>query len=129
MKFNSKKALILVLPILCTACITTSQNKLNQTLQQYVGQSAELVQQQLNLNEFGYTVLSAPVQTQEKLSYTIIRKMPIPIGTPNLATSIAMGAPNPMQSKGSLNIDMQCQINFILRDNQVESIKYQGRAC
>ncbi|MGE8541017.1 MAG: hypothetical protein ACN6NX_06930 [Acinetobacter sp.] len=129
MKINTIKAMILVIPILSIACATTSQNKLNQSLQHYIGQSADQVQQQLNLNQFGFKISAAPIQTQEKLSYTIIRNMPIPMGTPNLGTSIAMGAPNPMQSKGNLNIEMKCQINFMLRDNQVESIEYAGKAC
>ncbi|OTG90069.1 hypothetical protein [Acinetobacter sp. ANC 3813] len=129
MKINTIKAMILVIPILSIACATTSQNKLNQSLQHYIGQSADQVQQQLNLNQFGFKISAAPIQTQEKLSHTIIRHMPIPMGTPNLGTSIAMGTTNPMQSKGNLNIEMKCQINFMLRDNQVESIEYVGKAC
>lgn len=129
MKFNSIKALILAVPMLCLACAATSQNKLNQSLQHYVGQSADHVRQQINLDQFGYKVSGIPVETQGKLSYTILRNMPIPMGTPNLGTSIAMGAPNSMQSKGNLNIQMKCQIDFILRDDQVESIEYAGKAC
>src|SRR6218665_2992442 len=102
MKFNSIKALILVVPMLCLACAATSQNKLNQSLQHYVGQSADHVRQQLNLDQFSYKVSGIPAETQGKLSYTILRNMPIPIGTPNLGASIAMGAPNSMQSKGNL---------------------------
>ncbi len=128
MKFNSK-ILILIAPILCAACATTSQNKINQSLQHYVGQSPDQVRQQLNLTQFGYKVSEAPIQTPDKLSYTILRKMPIPMGTPNLGTSITMGAPIPTPSNGSLNIDMKCQIDFILRDNRVESIQYIGKAC
>lgn len=80
MKINTIKAMILVIPILSIACATTSQNKLNQSLQHYIGQSADQVQQQLNLNQFGFKISAAPIQTQEKLSYTIIRNMPIPMG-------------------------------------------------
>ena len=55
--------------------------------------------------------------------------MPIPIGTPNIGTSIAMGAPIPTPSKGGVTVDMECKIEFKLRNQIVESIDYVGRAC
>ena len=60
----------------------------------------------------GYKVLGAPVHTPEKLTYTLLRNMPIP--TP---------------SSGSLNIEMKCKIEFRLHDGLVESIHYIGKAC
>ncbi|WP_374665447.1 hypothetical protein [Acinetobacter sp.] len=55
--------------------------------------------------------------------------MPLPIGTPNLGTSTAMGAPLPTLSHGHLIIDLKYQIDFMLRDNRVESIHFAGKAC
>ena len=63
----------------------------------------------------GYKVLGAPVHTPEKLTYTLLRNMPIPMGTPNLGTSVTMGAPIPTPSIGSLNIEMKCKIELCTR--------------
>lgn len=40
--------------------------------------------------------------------------MPIPMVTPNIGTSVNMGAPIPTPSSGSLNIEMKCNIEFRL---------------
>jgi hypothetical protein len=48
--------------------------------------------------------------------------MPIPMVTPNIGTSVNMGAPIPTPSSGSLNIEMKCNIEFRLHDDLVESI-------
>ncbi|WP_257233388.1 hypothetical protein [Acinetobacter sp. YH01005] len=74
-------------------------------------------------------MMGALVQSNEKLSYTIVRSMPIPIGTPNIGTSIAMGAPIPTPSKGGITVDMECKIEFKLRNQIVESIDYVSKAC
>ena len=79
MKTTSTKLAILLFPMLCVACATTSQTQLKQTLQHYIGQSSDQVQNQLNLNSMGYKVLGAPVHTPEKLTYTLLRNMPIPM--------------------------------------------------
>ena len=68
MKMTSMKRAILLFPILCVAYATTSQTQLNPTLQHYIGQSSDQVQNQLNLNSMGYKVLGAPVYTPEKLT-------------------------------------------------------------
>ncbi|MDH1704771.1 hypothetical protein [Acinetobacter johnsonii] len=73
-------------------------------------------------------MLDAPVHTPEKLTYTLLRNMPIPMGTPNLGTNVSMGAPIPTPSSGSLNIEMKCKIKFRLHDDLVESIHYIGKA-
>jgi len=44
MKTASTKLAILLFPILCVACATTSQTQLKQTLQHYIGQSSNQVQ-------------------------------------------------------------------------------------
>ena len=91
MKMTAMKREVLLFPMLCVSCATTSQTQLKQTLQHYIGQSSNQVQNQLNLNSMGYKVLGAPVHTPEKLTYTLLRNMPIPMGTPNLGTSVSMG--------------------------------------
>lgn len=123
------KLAILLFPMLYVACTTTSETQLKQTLQHYIEQSSDQVQNQLNLNSMGYKVLGAPVHTPEKLTYTLLRNMPIPMIPPNLGTSVNMGAPIPTPSSGSLNIEMKCNIEFRLHEDLVESIRYIGKAC
>ena len=68
MKMTAMKRAVLLFPMLCVSCTTTSQTQLKQTLQHYIGQSSNQVQNQLNLNSMGYKVLGAPVYTPEKLT-------------------------------------------------------------
>lgn len=68
MKMTAMKRAVLLFPMLCVACATTSETRLKQTLQHYIGQSSDQVQNQLNLNSMGYKVLGAPVYTPEKLT-------------------------------------------------------------
>lgn len=77
----------------------------------------------------GFKTTQEPTQTTELLSYTIVRDMNIPIGTPNISHSISMGAPMPTPSNGGYNIKMECQVGFNLKDEIVQSIHYTGRAC
>ncbi len=60
----------------------------------------------------GYKVLGAPVYTQRNWTYTLLSNMPIPMVTPNLGTSVSMGAPIPTPFSGSLNIEMKCNIEL-----------------
>lgn len=57
-----------------TTCATMKQEKLDQSLQQYIGQSVIQVQQQLNLTQMGYRQ-AATVQTKNTLTYTILHNM------------------------------------------------------
>ena len=123
------KNLVLLSSIFCMACATSGQKQLNQSLQSYIGQSADQVRKELDLSQFGYKTTSAPTQNSEKLSYTILRTMELPIGTPNIGTSVAMGAPIPTASKGGITVDMECKIEFKLHNEVVESINYVGKAC
>lgn len=124
-----KKYFAFCTALLLTACATMSQEKLDQSLQQYIGQSATQVQQQLNLTQMGYRQAAAPVQTENALTYTILRNMHVPIGTPNIGTSATMGAAIPTPSKGNISVEMKCQIQFKLENNVVQSVHYVGKAC
>ncbi len=55
-----------------TTCATMKQEKLDQSLQQYIGQS--VIQQQLNLTQMGYRQ-AATAQTKNTLTYTILHNM------------------------------------------------------
>jgi hypothetical protein len=123
------KYLTLFSCLMLAACETGGSHRLNQSLQQYVGQTAAQVRNQLDLNKMGFKTTQEPTQTAELLSYTIVRGMNIPMGTPNISHSISMGAPMPTPSNGGYNIKMECQVGFNLKDEIVQSIRYTGRAC
>jgi hypothetical protein len=123
------KYLTLFSSLILAACATGGSHHLKQSLQQYVGQTAAQVRSQLDLSKMGFKITQEPVQTVELLSYTIVRDMNIPMGTPNISHSISMGAPMPTPSNGGYNIEMKCQIGFNLKDEIVQSIRYSGRAC
>ena len=123
-----KKYFAFCTALLLTACATMSQEKLDQSLQQYIGQSATQVQQQLNLTQMDYRQVAAPMQTENALTHTILRNMHIPIGTPNIDTIVAMGTAIPTRSKGNINVEMTCQIQFKLHNNIVQSVHYLGKA-
>lgn len=112
------KYLTLFSCLMLAACETGGSHHLNQSLQQYVGQTAAQVRSQLDLNKMGFKTTQEPTQTAELLSYTIVRDMNIPIGTPM-----------PTPSNGGYNIKMECQVGFNLKDEIVQSIHYTGRAC
>lgn len=123
------KHLALLCSLVLAACATGGHHRLNKSLQQYVGQTAEQVRSQLDLRAMRFRTTQEPIQTVESLRYTIIRDMNIPIGTPNISHSISMGAPMPTPSNGGYNIEMKCQVWFNLKDEIVQSIRYSGRAC
>lgn len=121
--------LTLISSLFLTACATGGNHRLDQSLQQYVGQTADQVRSQLDLSKMGFKTTQQPTQTAELLGYTIFRDMNIPMGTPNISHSISMGAPMPTPSNGGYNIEMKCQVWFNLKDEIVQSIRYTGRAC
>ncbi len=123
------KYLALLSSLVLTSCATGGHHRLNTSLQQYVGQTAEQVRNQLNLSQMGFKIIQKPIQTRESLSYIIVRDMNIPMGTPNISHSISMGAPMPTASNGGYNIEMKCQVSFNLKEEIVESIHFTGRAC
>ncbi|WP_425915899.1 hypothetical protein [Acinetobacter sp. TSRC1-2] len=123
------KHLALLSGLVLAACATGDHHRLNKSLQQYVGQTAAQVRSQLDLSKIGFKTTQGPIQTVESLSYTIVRDMNIPMGTPNISHSISMGAPMPTPSNGGYNIEMKCQVWFNLKDEIVQSIRYTGRAC
>ena len=123
------KYLPLISSLVLAACATGGNHRLDQSLQQYVGQTADQVRSQLDLSKMGFKTTQEPTQTAELLSYTIFRDMNIPMGTPNISHSISMGAPMPPPSNGGYNIEMKCQIGFALKEEIVQFIRSTGRAC
>ncbi|MFV5523582.1 hypothetical protein VXQ23_02625 [Acinetobacter variabilis] len=123
----------LILGISLTACATTNSTKsrqLDQQLQQYIGQSAESILKDLDLTALGFKTSKAPVQTEKRLSYTILRTI-VPLGTPAIQQSVSIGAPVRLATAPGpgYQVEMPCQIHFQLEQGIAQSVQYSGRAC
>jgi len=129
-----KILLSLILGISLTACATTNSIKsrqLVQQLQQYIGQSAESIHKDLDLTALGFKTSKPPVQTEKRLSYTVLRTVELPLGTPAIQQSVSIGtlvrlatAPGP-----GYQVKMPCQIHSQLEQGIAQSVQYSGRAC
>ena len=124
----------LILGISLSACATTSSIKsrqLDQQLQQYIGKSAESIRKDLDLTALGFKTSKAPVQTEKRLSYTVLPTIELPLGIPAIQQSVSIGAlvrfvtaPGP-----GYQVEMPCQIHFQLEQGIAQSVQYSGRAC
>lgn len=124
----------LILGISLSACATISSIKsrqLDQQLQQYIGKSAESIRKDLDLTALGFKTSKAPVQTEKRLSYTVLRTIGLPLGTPAIQQSVSIGAPVRFATGPgpSYQVEMPCQIHFQLEQGIAQSVQYSGRAC
>ncbi|MFW2000814.1 hypothetical protein [Acinetobacter ursingii] len=114
---------------LFSACTTTGwkSKDLNAYLQQFVGQSTQQVQQTINLKSMGYQTTQKPILTSDQLTYTVIRSLNIP--TPTARSFDGMTIQTGASGANSYNLNIKCDIVFLLKNNVVQSYQYQGRAC
>ncbi|MCU4414374.1 hypothetical protein KTH71_10060 [Acinetobacter sp. WU_MDCI_Axc73] len=114
---------------LLSACTTTGwkSNNLNEYLQQFVGQTSQQVQQTINLKSLGYQTAQKPTLQSDQLTYTVIRSLNIP--TPTARSFDGMTIQTGASGANSYNLNIQCNIVFLLKNNIVQSYQYQGRAC
>lgn len=118
-----------------TACAHTPspQASLPTYLDQFIGQSSENLQQNLNLQQFGFQSSKNPYsKSNQHLTYKIDRPMTIPI--PTFTGGLGGGSGTaPIVQHGSLtntyNLDMPCYIVFQLENNVIRQWSYKGKAC
>ncbi|WPC35194.1 hypothetical protein O4M77_01790 [Acinetobacter sp. YWS30-1] len=129
-----KILLSLILGISLTACATinsTKSRQLDQQLQQYIGQSAKSIRKDLDLTALGFKTSKVPLQTEKRLSYTVLRTIELPLGTPAIQQSVSIGAPVRLATAPGpgYQVEMSCQIHFQLEQGIAQSVQYSGRAC
>ncbi|WP_165443241.1 hypothetical protein [Acinetobacter ihumii] len=130
---NNKNYAVLCFVFLLQACTTPSQHKvsLSEYLQQFIGQSVQDIEQNINLKSLGYQTLERPRLLNNQLSYTILRPMNIP--TPMVTNVDIGGTAVPLQlgnsSANSYDVNFNCKIIFNLNNQIAESIHYEGKAC
>ncbi|MCH7311430.1 hypothetical protein [Acinetobacter sp. ANC 4805] len=103
--------------------------KLQDYLQPYIGQSADNIQQNLNLRSLGYQTLKQPQKTNQNLVFTVLRPMNIPIPM-NMGISDGSHLSTSTTYSQSYDINFYCHIIFELDQQQIaRSIRYEGKAC
>ena len=114
----------------CASLPTTAQQR-DAYLQQFIGQSSQTIQKQLDLSQLGYQHVQPPILQDHTLTYTVIRPISIPIPLAQNPLSIATGAiPIPVTpSAQSYDAHLACKIIFRLQDNIAKSVYYTGRTC
>ncbi|WP_436898866.1 hypothetical protein [Acinetobacter gyllenbergii] len=110
--------------------------QLQDYLQPYLGQSADQIQQNLNLRSLGFQTLKQPQRTNKNLVFTVLRPINIPVpiaqsfgnASSPMNGSVRLGSVSTSQQ--SYDVNFYCHIIFELDQQQVaQSIRYEGKAC
>lgn len=120
---------------LLSACTTTSSTTAQRDayLQQFIGQSSQLIDQTLDLKRLGYQQISGPERSAKQLSYVVQRPITITIPLP-VAQFPATGTgtvpiPVSVSPAGGYDVKLQCKITFLLKDNIATAVRTTGRTC
>lgn len=126
------KFFIIFFALLLQGCATPGWQsvQLQDYLQPYIGQSADDIQQKLNLKDLGFQTLKQPKKTTDTLTYSILRPINIPIPA-DMGTSLDGSR---LSTKATYNqsydVNFYCHIIFELDQQQIaRSIRYEGKAC
>lgn len=107
----------------CTTTPNMSTADRDAYLQKFIGQSSKQIRAEFNLANLGYQQAKPISLTNNALTYTAVRPLPIPIGTGG-AVPIPFGS-----SAESYDVNLQCQIRFILHNHIAQSVQTTGRTC
>lgn len=121
-----------------SACTTTPnmQQTLTPYLDQFIGKSANDVKSTLNFDRFNFQSSKRPFrESDQKITYRILRPMRIPIPTTSVIGSASGGlGPAPStsiqtNSSTSYDVNFNCDIHFNLKEDKVINWTYSGKAC
>ncbi|MBP7880243.1 MAG: hypothetical protein KAZ75_02020 [Acinetobacter sp.] len=132
------KFFIIFFALLLQGCATPGWQsvQLQDYLQPYIGQSADDIQNKINLNDLGFQTLKQPKKTDRSLIFTVLRPINIPVPMPQsfgesgsgMGSSARIGAVQTGQQ--SYDVNFYCHIIFELDQQQIaRSIRYEGKAC
>jgi hypothetical protein len=113
-----------------TSPMTTAQQR-DTYLQQFIGQTSQSIQANLDLSSIGYQQVLSPTVDAQTLIYTVIRSITIPMPMAQNPADIDSGAV-PIQitpRAQSYDVNLQCKIIFRLEQNIAKSVHYTGRTC
>lgn len=116
-----------------SACSTTSStaSQRDAYLQQFIGQSSQLIDQTLDLKRLGYQQISGPERSANQLSYVVQRPISIPLPVAQFPAAGTGTVPIPVTVSPSEGYDvkLQCKITFLLKDNIATAVRTTGRTC
>lgn len=134
MKFALILGCCISFSLLTTACTTTSQTTAMQRdlyLEQFIGQSSQQIQANLDLTRLGYQQIQSATVTPNRITYTVIRPIAIPLSIPQSIAGSQPGAV-PIQVNSNperYDVHLQCMIVFTLENQIAKSVHYTGRTC
>mgnify|MGYP006998910800 FL=1 len=134
MKFALILGCCISFSLLTTACTTTSQTTAMQRdlyLEQFIGQSSQYTQANLDLTRLGYQQVQSAIVTPNRITYTVIRPIAIPLSIPQSIAGSQPGAV-PIQVNSNperYDVHLQCIIVFTLENQIAKSVHYTGRTC
>mgnify|MGYP003603208760 FL=1 len=134
MKFALILGCCISFSLLTTACTTTSQTTAMQRdlyLEQFIGQSSQQIQANLDLTRLGYQQVQSATVTPNRITYTVIRPIAIPLSIPQSIAGSQPGAV-PIQVNSNperYDVHLQCIIVFTLENQIAKSVHYTGRTC
>ena len=115
----------------CTTTSTTTAMQRDTYLQQFIGQTSQSIQANLDLSSIGYQQVLSPAVDAHTLTYTVIRPISIPMPMAQNPADIDSGAV-PIQitpRAQSYDVNLQCKIVYRLENNIAKSVHYRGRTC
>lgn len=134
MKFALILGCCISFSLLTTACTTTSQTTAMQRdlyLEQFIGQSSQYIQANLDLTRLGYQQVQSASVTPNRITYKVIRPIAIPLSIPQSIAGSQPGAV-PIQVNSNperYDVHLQCIIIFTLENQIAKSVHYTGRTC
>lgn len=134
MKFALILGCCISFSLLTTACTTTSQTTAMQRdlyLEQFIGQSSQQIQANLDLTRLGYQQVQSATVTPNRITYTVIRPIALPLSIPQSIAGSQPGAV-PIQVNSNperYDVHLQCIIVFTLENQIAKSVHYTGRTC
>jgi len=113
------------------ACSTTSSTTAQRDayLQQFIGQSSQLIDQTLDLKRLGYQQISGPERSAKQLSYVVQRPIPLPVAQFPATGTGTVPIPVSVSPAGGYDVKLQCKITFLLKDNIATAVRTTGRTC
>ena len=135
LRFRFSQWLIFVFMSLTLIACQTSQQQNKQSLthylNQYVGQDASQLTQHFNLDTFNIQLNPNPIITPERAMFSFDRMLSLPIPAGNMVMD-SRGVMIPVQiasADNNFKTKQSCHVIFVLKDNKIQSVSMQGRAC
>ena len=115
----------------CAQTPTISQTDRETYLQQFIGQSSQYIDRNLDLKRLGYQQISEPELSSQQLSYVVERAVtvPLPISQFPAAGTGTVPVPATVSPASGYDVNLQCKITFLLKDNIATSVSLTGRTC